>query len=96
MLDNVDTYPRPTEERDLKDLAALALGRMRLTRCPGGRYTDKQFPETHCAHCGVDFTDRANLNFCGQPLDADGLTPFDATVAMRIMRESEDQFGAEA
>lgn len=90
MLDNVDTYVRPTEERDLKDLAALALGRMRLTRCPGGRYTDKQFPETHCAHCGIDFSDEPG--FCGQPLDADGLTPFDATVAMRIMRESETNY----
>ncbi len=87
MLDNVDTYVRPTEERDLKDLAALALGMMPMTRCPGGRYTHKHYV---CAHCGIDFSDEPG--FCGQPLDADGLTPFDATVAMRIMRESETNY----
>lgn len=88
MLDNVDTYVRPTEERDLKDLAALALGRMPMTRCPGGRYTAKD-PDV-CMHCGLNMWD--NPGVCGQPLDADGLTPFDATVAMRIMRESETNY----
>lgn len=88
MLDNVDTYPRPTDERDLRDLAALAQGMMPLTRCPGGRWTTKN--NSHCAHCGTDLFD--DPKFCGQPLDEDGFTPFDATVARRIMRDGAGRF----
>ena len=88
MLDNVDTYPRPTDERDLRDLAALAQGMMPLTRCPGGRWTTKN--NSHCAHCGISRWDNPGL--CGQPLGEDGYTPFDATVAMRIMAESETNY----
>lgn len=87
MLDNVDTYTRPTDERDLRDLAMLAKGRLPLTRCNGGRWTDRS---NICAHCGIDMED--NPGVCGQPLGEDGMTPFDATVAMRIMRESEADY----
>ena len=80
-------YISPTEDRDLMDLAMLAKGRLPLTRCNGGRWTDKS---NICAHCGIDMEDNPNL--CGQPLAEDGYTPFDATVAMRLMRESEEQF----
>ncbi len=80
-------YISPTVDRDLRDLAALAQGRMPLARCNGGRWTDKS---NICAHCGIDMEDNPNL--CGQPLAEDGYTPFDATVAMRLMRESEEQF----
>lgn len=80
-------YIDPTETRDLMDLAALARGMMPLVRCPGGRYTHKSYV---CMHCGVDYTDETD--FCGQPLREDGLTPFDATVARRIMAESEAEY----
>lgn len=80
-------YIDPVPERDLRDLAALAQGRLPLARCNGGRWTDRS---NICAHCGIDMED--NPGVCGQPLGDDGLTPFDASVAMRIMRESEEQF----
>lgn len=81
-------YVSPTVDRDLRDLAALAQGMMPLIRCPGGRYTAKD-PDV-CMHCGLNMWD--NPGVCGQPLDADGLTPFDASVARRIMRESETNY----
>lgn len=83
-----ETYVTPSLERDLRDLAALAKGMMPLVRCPGGRYTVKGYL---CMHCGVNLSEGNNL--CGQPLAEDGYTPFDATVAMRIMRESAAQHG---
>jgi hypothetical protein len=43
-----------------------------------------------CVHCGVDTSD--DPGFCGQPVTEDGYTPFDTTVARRIMRESEEKF----
>lgn len=81
-------YVSPTVDRDLRDLAALAQGMMPLIRCPGGRYTIRN--HTVCAHCGINLYD--DPKFCGQPLAEDGYTPFDASVARRIMRESEEQF----
>lgn len=76
-------YTPPTDERITRDLVALARGRLAIANCPSGRPTIKNQP---CAHCGVDFTD--DVGFCGQPLDEDGYTPFDATVARRIMADS--------
>lgn len=84
-------YKTPTKERDTADLVALARGRIRLTRCPGGRITDNGFSNSpapdyiYCAHCGIELTDVTNADFCGQPLDADGFTPFDTTVARRLL-----------
>lgn len=86
---NHDAYKRPNNVRDTKDLAALARGMMQLDRCPGGRYNVKVCV---CMHCGIDYTDPDNDGFCGQPVEDDGYTPFDATVARRVMRESEDKF----
>lgn len=88
-MDDATTYVPPTEERDTKDLAMLAQGMLRLTRCPGGRINANGFT---CMHCGVDYTDSENAGFCGQPLESDGYTPFDATVARRIMQDSERKF----
>ena len=90
-------YIDPTDERDLMDLAALAKGRLRLARCPGGRYTDISTAPylTTCAHCGVSLLCAQEDSFCGQPLHEDGMTPFDATVARRIMEESAAQFDEE-
>jgi len=84
--ENENEYIKPTEERDMRDLAALARGMVSLRRCPGGRYTPKDYV---CMHCGIDFS---GSSFCGQPLEDDGMTPFDASVARRIMQESEYQF----
>jgi hypothetical protein len=75
-------YNTPSEERITRDLMALARGRLILTNCPSGRPTIKNQP---CAHCGVDF---AGEGYCGQPVDDDGITPFDTTVARRIMADS--------
>lgn len=81
-------YIEPTKERDDMDLIMLALGRLRLSRCAGGRIIEKD-PDI-CAICGIDM--RANPGFCGQPLQEDGYTPFDATVAKRIMDESAEPY----
>lgn len=89
---DTNPYVKPTHDRDLHDLAMLALGMMRTERCPGGRFNAKGFV---CAHCGVNYTADENEGFCGQPLKEDGSTPFDATVARRIMRESAAKFGEE-
>jgi hypothetical protein len=75
-------YNEPNAERITKDLVALARGRLMITECPSGRPTIKNQP---CAHCGVDFTEEG---YCGQPVDEDGFTPYDTTVARRIMAES--------
>lgn len=83
---NTNTYNKPNEARDVRDLANLARGMMTLVRCPGGRYTSRGYA---CMHCGVDYTDTP---LCGQPLHEDNYTPFDATVAMRILRESESSY----
>lgn len=81
---NVNGYVVPTSERHDRDLIALAMGALRITKCPGGRYTVRG---SLCAHCGSDFS--ADPTFCGQPVDEDGVTPFDTTVARRIMTDSE-------
>ena len=78
---------KPNDERDTADLAAIAQGMLTVTRCPGGRYMVKGY---FCVHCGVDTSD--DPGFCGQPVTEDGYTPFDTTVARRIMRESEEKF----
>ena len=83
-------YVRPSLERDLRDLASLAMGMMRIARCPGGRYTTYGYV---CMHCGVDYTLAENEGFCGQPVGEDSYTPFDATVARRIMLESMAEHG---
>ena len=75
-------YNKPSAERTTKDLVALAMGRLALTKCPSGRPTVKGYV---CAHCGVDF---AEEGYCGQPLEEDGYTPFDTTIARRIMADS--------
>lgn len=77
-----EIYTPPSEERMKKDLVALAMGRFTLSYCPSGRPTVKGYV---CAHCGVDFEDEG---YCGQPLAEDGYTPFDTTVARRIMTDS--------
>ena len=82
-----DVYVKPNQRRDDMDLIRLAMGRLMLTRCPGGRLTDKA---QVCAHCGINMFD--NPGFCGQPVMGDGYTTFDATVAKRIMDESEMEF----
>ena len=87
MLGEQNIYTKASEERITRDLVALARGRMMLTECPSGRPTAKYQP---CAHCGVDFREEG---FCGQPLEEDGFTPFDATVARRIMTESARKNG---
>lgn len=89
---DTNNYIEPSAERDNADLAKLALGMLRLTRCPGGRYNPKGYI---CMHCGVDYTDEGNESFCGQPVEEDGFTPFDATVARRRMREHMDKYGEE-
>lgn len=86
---DTNPYVMPTRNRDLTDLAALAFGMMPIERCPGGRFNAKGYV---CMHCGVDYTRYKDSGFCGQPLKEDGFTPFDATVARRIMRESERKF----
>lgn len=87
-------YITPNHDRDTQDLKMLAIGRLRLTRCPGGRWTDGVATlHATCAHCGIDM--REDSTFCGQPLNEDGYTPFDATVARRIMRDSAAKFGEE-
>jgi len=88
-MSDATTYVRPTEERDTKDMVMLAQGMLRLTRCPSGRITPRGYV---CMHCGVDYTATENAGFCGQPLEDDGYTPFDATVARRIMQDSERKF----
>jgi hypothetical protein len=75
-------YNQANEERVTRDLVALARGRMALVNCPSGRPTTKHYA---CAHCGVDFELEG---YCGQPVDEDGFTPYDTTVARRIMAES--------
>ena len=80
-------YIEPTNERDNMDLAMLAMGRLRLTRCNGGRWVTKS---NICDLCGTDMED--NPGFCGQPLMEDGYTPFDATVAKRIMDDSAERY----
>lgn len=77
-----EIYTPPTEERMKKDLVALAMGRLPLKYCPSGRPTVRGYA---CAHCGVDFELEG---YCGQPLAEDGFTPFDTTVARRIMADS--------
>jgi hypothetical protein len=77
-----EIYTPPSEERMTRDLVALARGRLMVTECPSGRPTIKNQP---CAHCGVDFELEG---YCGQPLAEDGYTPFDTTVARRIMTDS--------
>lgn len=84
-----DVYVKPNQKRDDMDLVRLAMGRLILVRCPGGRLTDKAYV---CAHCGVDLVDAVTEDFCGQPVLEDGYTTFDATVAKRIMDESEMEF----
>lgn len=82
------TYTQPNTKRDVHDLSMLAKGMMRLERCPGGRYNVRGHI---CMHCGVDYTND-EPNFCGQPVGDDHFTPFDTTVARRIMRKSEEQY----
>lgn len=93
MLDTPDDYTTPSPERNTRDLVALALGHVSLTRCPGGRYTLKSYV---CSHCGIDYTADENEGFCGQPVEEDGYTPFDAAVARRKMQESEEAFNGNA
>ena len=90
METNVNGYVNPTSERLDRDLIALATGYMKITKCPGGRYTVKGHV---CAHCGVDYS--ADPTFCGQPVEEDGVTPFDATVARRILRDSAKLYDGE-
>lgn len=87
-----ENYTRPNHDRDVRDLVMLARGMMPLTRCPGGRFTTKGYV---CMHCGTDYTTEDNETFCGQPVEEDGMTPFDATVARRIMRESATKYDEE-
>ena len=87
MLGEQNIYTMANEERVKRDLIALARGRLILMECPSGRPTGRYQP---CAHCGVDFTEEG---YCGQPLEEDGFTPFDATVARRIMSESARKNG---
>jgi hypothetical protein len=87
---NADAYVRPNPDRDTRDLTMLATGFLRLTHCPGGRFTVEGYV---CMHCGTDYTDSDNEGFCGQPVKDDGYTTFDATVARRIMRGSMDKYG---
>lgn len=85
--DQTNPYTTPSPERDTRDLRALALGYLPLTRCPGGRYIHTHYV---CPHCGVDYTADGNEGFCGQPVGDDGYTPFDAAVARRKMQDSEE------
>lgn len=98
MLDNPNqtnnNYTTPSPERNTRDLVALALGHLPLTRCPGGRYTYKR--SSICSHCGIDYTLDENEGFCGQPVEGDGYTPFDAAVARRKMQESEEAYNGNA
>ena len=87
MLGEQNIYTKASEERVKRDLIALARGRLPLDYCPSGRPTVKGYV---CAHCGVDFEYEG---YCGQPLEEDGITPFDATVARRIMSESARKNG---
>jgi len=87
MLGEQNIYTKANEERVTRDLVALARGRLVLTECPSGRPSLKWQP---CAHCGVVFDEEG---YCGQPLEEDGFTPFDATVARRIMSESARKNG---
>jgi hypothetical protein len=97
MLDNPNqtdnNYTTPSPERNTRDLVALALGHLPLTRCPGGRYTHKGYT---CSHCGIDYTLDENEGFCGQPIGDDGYTPFDAAVARRKMLKSEETYNGDA
>lgn len=87
MLGEQNIYTKASEERITRDLVALAKGRLILTECPSGRPAVRYQP---CPHCGVDFFVEG---YCGQPLGEDGFTPFDATVARRIMSESARKNG---
>ena len=82
-----EIYTKPNLKRDDMDLIRLAMGRLRLARCNGGR---RITASTICDHCGIDMED--NPGFCGQPVMEDGYTTFDATVAKRIMDDSEMEF----
>lgn len=90
-MSNDNHYNKPTTEREMRDLAMIARGMLRISRCPGGRLSPYGYT---CVHCGVDFEGDED-GFCGQPLHEDGMTPFDATVARRIMRESADKYREE-
>ena len=79
MLDDLNLYTAPNDERMDKDLIALAKGYLSIVTCPSGRPSRKGLT---CAHCGVDYT---KDNFCGQPVEEDGYTLFNAAVARRIM-----------
>ena len=83
-------YYKPSVDRDNMDLVRLALGRLPLTRCNGGRYVTRS---NICDICGIDMEDMPD--FCGQPVNEDGYTPFDATVARRTMSDHMDKFGEE-
>jgi hypothetical protein len=88
METNENGYIRPTSARLDRDYIALARGNLRIVNCPGGRPTLKGYV---CAHCGVDFEEENN-GFCGQPVKDDGVTPFDATIARRILRDSAEHY----
>jgi hypothetical protein len=87
METNENGYIMPTSARLDRDYIALARGNLRIVNCPGGRPTLKG---EACAHCGVEIAD--DPKFCGQPVKDDGVTPFDATIARRILRDSAEHY----